>query len=120
MRAISSLTGSSETSRTGAEKRRKIKRMLAGLRRDAGAPAEWSVYIAQCKDGSYYTGVAKDILKRLAAHNAGKGAAYTRSRRPIEILYSESGLTRSQALVREAGIKSLSRLKKSELAARSS
>lgn len=78
---------------------------------------EWSVYIVRCADASLYTGIAKDIEARLAAHNKGKGASYTRSRRPVRLLYSELGLTRSQALVREAAIKSLPRAQKAQLAA---
>ena len=79
-------------------------------------PADWAVYIARCRDGSLYTGVAKDVAARLAKHNAGKGAAYTRSRRPVALLYSELALTRSEALRREAGIKALPRPRKEALA----
>ena len=79
------------------------------------SPAEWSVYIARCADGSLYTGVAKDVAARLAAHNAGRGAAYTRPRRPLRIVHREDGFTRGQALSREARIKSLARPAKLEL-----
>jgi putative endonuclease len=72
-------------------------------------PKDWSVYIARCVDGSLYTGVAKDVKARLAAHNSGRGAAYTRSRRPVRLVHREDGFTRSTALSREAGIKALSR-----------
>src|SRR6185312_11709142 len=65
--------------------------------------------MARCVDGSLYTGIAKDVRARLAAHNAGRGAAYTRSRRPVKLVWSEDGFTRSKALSREAGIKSLER-----------
>ena len=75
-------------------------------------PPEWSVYIVRCVDGSYYTGVAKDVERRLGQHNAGKGAAYTRSRRPVDLRFREDGFTRSQALVREAQIKSWDRPQK--------
>lgn len=75
-------------------------------------PKDWSVYIARCVDGSLYTGVAKDVKARLAAHNAGKGAAYTRSRRPVRLVYREDGFTKPAALSREAGIKALTRLEK--------
>ncbi|MBL0350171.1 MAG: GIY-YIG nuclease family protein [Elusimicrobia bacterium] len=77
-----------------------------------GGPSEWSVYIVRCVDGSFYTGVAKDVERRLGQHNAGKGAAYTRSRRPVDLRFREDGLTRSQALVREAQIKSWDRPQK--------
>lgn len=63
----------------------------------------------RCGDGSLYTGIAKDVDARLKKHNTGKGAAYTRSRRPVALVWSDSGFTRSQALSREAGIKSLPR-----------
>lgn len=73
------------------------------------------MYIARCADGSLYTGVAKDVKARMAAHNAGRGAAYTRPRRPVRMVYREDGLSRSAALSREAGIKSLDRLAKLSL-----
>ncbi len=79
------------------------------------APTDWSVYIARCVDGSLYTGIAKDVKARLAVHNAGKGAAYTRARRPVRLVYREDGMTRSAALSREAGIKSLDRARKLSL-----
>ena len=73
---------------------------------------EWTVYMARCADGSLYTGIAKDVRARLAAHNSGRGAAYTRSRRPVKLVYARKGFTRSSALSREAGIKSLDRSEK--------
>jgi putative endonuclease len=69
----------------------------------------WSVYMARCVDGSLYTGIAKDVTARLAAHNSGRGAAYTRSRRPVRLVYVKDGFTRSSALSREARIKALDR-----------
>lgn len=90
--------------------------MLKTLRgRAPSGPRDWGVYIVRCSDGSLYTGVAKDVEARLKKHNLGKGAAYTRSRRPVRKVYEEPGMTRSEALVREAGIKALSRAKKDEL-----
>ncbi len=76
----------------------------------------WSVYILRCRDGTYYTGIAKDVQERLRKHQAGKGAAYTRTRLPVELHYEEDGLTRSEALVREAWIKAIPRAKKGRLA----
>lgn len=93
--------------------RRKYLRMLGGMK-EAGE-ACWSVYIVRCADATYYTGIAKDVQARLAKHNSGKGAAYTRTRRPVSLLYREDGLTRSAALVREAEIKSWPRKKKETL-----
>ena len=67
------------------------------------------MYLVRCADRSLYTGVAKDVLARITAHNAGRGAAYTRSRRPVRLVYRREGLTRSAALVEEARIKGLQR-----------
>ena len=72
-------------------------------------PREWSVYLVRCADASLYTGIAKDVKARVSAHNSGKGAAYTRSRRPVSLVYHKKGLTRSAALIEEARIKSLER-----------
>ncbi|MDE2039399.1 MAG: GIY-YIG nuclease family protein [Elusimicrobia bacterium] len=77
---------------------------------------EWSVYMARCRDGSLYTGIAKDVSARLLLHNSGRGAAYTRSRRPVTLAYLETGLSRGQALSREAAIKALPRALKRRLA----
>lgn len=67
------------------------------------------VYILRCADGTLYTGCTNDLSRRLAAHNAGKGAKYTRSRRPVELVYREEVPDKSAALRREATIKGLSR-----------
>ena len=77
---------------------------------------EWSVYLVRCVDGSLYTGIAKDVLSRVDKHNTGQGAAYTRSHRPVKLLYQEDRFTRSQALIREAQIKRFPRAKKELLA----
>lgn len=70
------------------------------------------VYILRCADGTLYTGCTNDLSRRLAAHNAGKGAKYTRSRRPVELVYREEAPDKSAALRREAAIKGLSRKEK--------
>ena len=70
------------------------------------------VYIVKCKDGSLYTGYAKDIQARVAKHNEGKGAKYTKIRRPVELVYQEMYGTKSEALKREYEIKTFSRKKK--------
>lgn len=75
-------------------------------------PKEWSVYLVRCADASLYTGIAKDVAARVTAHNSGKGAAYTRSRRPVRLVYRKNGMTRSAALIEEARIKSLERAEK--------
>lgn len=69
----------------------------------------WCVYILLCDDGSLYTGSTNDISRRLAAHLSGRGAKYTRSRKPLELAYCEELPDRSAALRREAEIKKLSR-----------
>ncbi|MBI5208353.1 MAG: GIY-YIG nuclease family protein [Elusimicrobia bacterium] len=93
--------------------------MLDGLKLEGPkgkrAPREWSVYILRCGDGSYYTGIAKDVEARLEKHNSGKGAAYTRTHRPVSLAYREDRFTRSGALIREAAIKSLGRPGKARL-----
>ena len=73
------------------------------------------VYILKCRDGSYYTGWTNDIEKRLAAHNSGTGAKYTKSRRPAVLVYIEYVPDKSAALKREAAIKRLSRTRKRNL-----
>jgi putative endonuclease len=76
----------------------------------------WTVYILRCGDGTLYTGVTNDMPRRLAAHNNGKGAKYTRGRGPLALVYSEQHRTRSRAQKREAEIKSLNRAEKIKLA----
>ncbi len=75
----------------------------------------WTVYILRCGDDSLYTGIARDVARRIAAHNAGRGAAYTRSRRPVVLLYQEAARDRSAALRREYAIKQLTRVDKEGL-----
>lgn len=65
----------------------------------------WSVYIVRCADGTLYTGVTNDMAKRLTAHNAGKGAKYTRSRLPVELVCCVEGLSRGDALSLECRVK---------------
>lgn len=73
------------------------------------------VYILRCSDGSLYTGITKDIKKRIAEHNSKSGAKYTRSRLPVRLLYFEEGYEKSDALKREIAIKKLTKKKKEEL-----
>ena len=67
------------------------------------------VYLLRCRDNSLYTGMTNDLARRLAAHRAGKASAYTRSRRPLRLVYREIVRDRSGALRREAAIKRLPR-----------
>jgi predicted GIY-YIG superfamily endonuclease len=76
---------------------------------------DWTVYILRCGDGSLYTGIAKDVQARFKQHSDGRGATYTRTRLPVKVLYLQEGLTHSQALIREAQIKAMSRSKKEEI-----
>lgn len=70
------------------------------------------VYLLRCGDGTLYTGYTDDVERRLAVHQSGKGAKYTRSRLPVELVYSEALPDKSAALRREAAIKKLPREKK--------
>ena len=92
---------------------KKYTRMIRGMKK--GRKREWSVYVLRCGDGSFYTGIAKDVAARLEKHRSGKGAAYTRTHLPVELIYQENKRTRSAALIREAGIKAMPRSKKEEL-----
>lgn len=73
------------------------------------------VYILKCADGTLYTGWTCDISKRIAAHNRGKGAKYTKSRRPVSLFYLDETDSKSRALKREARIKKMSREQKLKL-----
>ncbi len=70
------------------------------------------VYIVRCADNTLYTGWAVDVARRVAAHNAGRGARYTRLHGPVELVYTEEVPTRSDALKRELAIKRYPRAKK--------
>ena len=98
------------------------KRMLAGLekkasRRKKNGAGKWSLYILQCSDGSFYTGITNDLERRLKMHQAGKASRYTRTRGPVEMLYSETCGDRSSALIRECEVKEWPRGKKEKLIA---
>ncbi|MGI6150888.1 MAG: GIY-YIG nuclease family protein [Christensenellales bacterium] len=73
-------------------------------------------YMVRCADGSYYSGSAVNMKKRIDAHNAGAGAKYTRSRRPVRLVYYEEFQSLSDAMKREAALKKLSHAQKVELA----
>lgn len=72
-------------------------------------------YIVKCSDGSLYTGWTTDIEKRLEAHNSGKGAKYTKSRRPVILVYYEEFSTKEEAMKREYAIKQMKREEKKAL-----
>ncbi len=73
------------------------------------------VYILECNDGTLYTGWTNDIDKRFKAHNDGKGAKYTKGRRPLKLVYLEELETKSEALKRENKIKKMTKDKKRQL-----
>lgn len=72
-------------------------------------------YIVKCQDGTLYTGWTNDLEKRIKAHNDGKGAKYTKTRRPVTLVYYETFRTKEEAMKREYAIKQLGRAKKEEL-----
>ena len=67
----------------------------------------WFLYLLRCCDGSLYTGVTTDVRRRLRQHRDGTGGSYTRSRRPLRLVYQEAHPDRSSALKREAQVKRL-------------
>lgn len=75
------------------------------------------VYIAECRDGTWYTGWSTDPERRIAVHNSGKGAKYTRSRLPVKLIYTELAADRIEAMRREYAIKQMSRAEKEKLVA---
>jgi putative endonuclease len=77
--------------------------------------SKYFAYLARCSDGSLYAGYTNDIAGRELAHNEGKGARYTRPRRPVKIVYSEGFLNRSEAMRREAALKKLTKVEKEAL-----
>src|SRR5512144_1654930 len=74
----------------------------------------WFVYIVKCSDDTLYTGITNDLARREAQHNSGTASRYTRSRRPVKIIYQEPCRNRSYALKKEYAVKSLSRREKEE------
>ena len=72
----------------------------------------WFCYLLRCADDTLYCGITNDLDKRLAAHNAGTAAKYTRARGPVELVFAEPCADRSAASKREMEIKSLARVKK--------
>ncbi|MGH9815983.1 MAG: GIY-YIG nuclease family protein [Candidatus Acidiferrales bacterium] len=75
----------------------------------------WFCYLARCKDGSFYSGIATDLEEREKEHNCGVGAVFTAKRRPVKIVWSEEFGSQHEARRREVEIKGWSRRKKSDL-----
>lgn len=69
-------------------------------------------YIIKCADSTLYTGWTNDLDKRIKAHNSGKGAKYTKTRRPVKLVYYEEHETKNEAMSREYAIKQLTRREK--------
>ena len=86
------------------------------MTRAAGLPW-WFVYVLRCADGTLYTGIARDVAARLAAHEAGRGARYTRGRGPLTLLAKRRCPTQGDALRLEAALKALTRDEKLALIA---
>ena len=76
---------------------------------------EWHVYIVRCRNGSLYTGIATDVDRRLAEHEAGRGSKYLRGRGPLKLVFKRRVGQRGRALKIEREIKELSRQEKQEL-----
>ena len=72
-------------------------------------------YIVECSDHTLYTGWTNDLKKRIEAHNTGKGAKYTKTRRPVRLVYFETFATKEEAMSREYHIKRMSRQEKMKL-----
>ena len=79
------------------------------------ADADHVVYVLECADGSLYTGYTTDLERRVAEHDAGNGAKYTRGRTPVELCYHEGYESKSAAMSREYEIKQLTRRQKERL-----
>jgi len=98
--------------------RRMLRRMSAPAdqpSQDAAKRTVWSLYILECRDGSFYTGVTTDVNRRLRQHQDGTASRYTRTHRPVVLAYREECGSRARALSRECAVKSLSRRRKEEL-----
>lgn len=72
----------------------------------------WHVYLLRCADGSLYAGMTNDLPARVAAHNAGKGAKYTRSRLPVTVVWSRAMRSSTAARKKEAAVKQMTRAEK--------
>lgn len=76
---------------------------------------DWEVYILECSDGTLYTGISNDLSSRIEKHNSGKGAKYTKNRLPVNLVYKEGAVNKSESMKREIEIKKLTRSEKLDL-----
>ncbi len=88
------------------------KRTGKAAPKKVGAKCPWFLYVAECSDGTLYVGIAKSVEARIACHNSGRGAKYTRTRTPVRMVYSERLADIGDALRREREVKRWSRPKK--------
>lgn len=90
---------------------------------DTDVPAEpsteWYVYLLECRDGSFYTGIARDVARRVDQHNAGKGAKYTRGRGPVRVIAESAALDKGAALRLELFAKALPKESRADAISRS-
>jgi predicted GIY-YIG superfamily endonuclease len=84
----------------------------------AASAGGWFVYILCCTDGTFYTGITRDVGRRCRQHNEGTASRYTRSRRPVRLVYQERQADQSAALRREAAIKAMSHREKEAIVRR--
>ena len=91
------------------------KRVKSEASKTSPEVTTWIVYIMQCADGTFYTGITNDLERRLKQHNAGTASRYTRYRLPVTLIYQAVQPTKSAALKRELEIKKLSRKAKQRL-----
>jgi len=87
--------------------REKYKKNQRNIHAGESTLRQWVVYLIRCSDESLYCGITNDLKNRLAAHNSGRGAKYTRSRRPVELVGASSEMTQSDALKLEYRVKQL-------------
>jgi len=125
LRSIITLTSGLSRSSSLSERSKKLKKTLLRSAYPVGSEMgrmrignRWTVYILRCADGSFYTGITRDLSARVEAHNSGRGAKYTRSRRPVRAVFWESVDGHGAALRREQAIKKLRRSKKEEFVKR--
>ncbi|MFH1711611.1 MAG: GIY-YIG nuclease family protein [Patescibacteria group bacterium] len=74
----------------------------------------WIIYILRCRNGSLYTGITKDLERRVDQHNAGTGAKYTNANRPCKLVWSQNGFSESGAKKEEARIKKMTKKEKED------
>lgn len=85
---------------------------MSSSKKARNASGRWLLYILKCSDNTFYTGITNDLQQRLDKHNDGSASRYTRSRRPVKLIYFERCLNKSSALKKEFRMKSLSRTEK--------